>query len=136
MLAEKLAAHPQNFRSLLLESLNEIERNATPGGLSKEWVEWREDKARAQKADEERRKLEAEERRQAKKWANNAEERECHTAQPVTPSVSEFSESGSEAGPADLPSSVPDTLGDMEYADESSTERPPVEADESPEGAR
>jgi hypothetical protein len=95
MIAEKLATQSPDVKAMLLASLEVIERESTPGQLSKQWVDWREEKARAKEAEEEKRKLEAEAKKAAKKGAGE----HSKVAESVIPSFPGESPSGSKARP-------------------------------------
>ena len=97
MIAEKLAAQAPDLKAMLLASLNEVERESTPGQLVKKWVEWREEKVSAKEAEEKKHKVEME----AKKAARKESEGQGRAAEAVHPSFPEKSPAASEASPAD-----------------------------------
>lgn len=96
MIAEKLADKSPDMKAMLLEVLTEILRESTPIQLCKEWVEWREAKACAKEAEEEKRRQELE----AKKAARKEVEGQGKAAESVHPSYPEKSPHSPEASPA------------------------------------
>jgi hypothetical protein len=82
---------------MLLEALVNIERESSPSQLSKKWVDWREAKARAKEAEEEKRKQELEAKKAARKDAGV----QGKAAEAMHPSYPEKSPAVSEASPAD-----------------------------------
>lgn len=96
MIAEKLADQSPDLKAFLLAALEEIERASTPSELAKQWVDWREEKARAEKVEEEKHKLELE----AKKAARKEVAGQGKAAEAVHPTFPVNSPAASEASPA------------------------------------
>ncbi len=96
MIAENLADQSPDVKALLMAGLKEIERGSSPSQLSKKWVDWREAKACAKKAEEEKHKLELE----AKKAARKEVVGQGKAAEAVHPSFPVNSPAASERSPA------------------------------------
>jgi hypothetical protein len=97
MIAEDLAVQSPDVKAMLLEALVNIERESSPSQLSKKWVDWREAKARAKEAEEEKRKQELEAKKAARKEAGG----QGKAAEGGHPAHPEKSPAVSEASPAD-----------------------------------
>ncbi len=89
MIAENLAAQSPDVKAMLLEALANIQRESSPSQLSKMWVDWREAKACAKEAEEEKRKQELEARKAAKKEVGG----QGKAAEPVHPFLTPQSDS-------------------------------------------
>ena len=86
MIAEKLSDQIDGLKAGLVVLVAEIDRESTPGNLARQWVEWREAKARAKEEELEKRKLEAAAKALAKTEAGQPDGVRTQDAKPVTPS--------------------------------------------------
>lgn len=136
MIAEKLTDQIDELKADLAGLVAEIDRESTAGDLARQWVEWREAKARAKENELEKRKLEAAAKVLAKSAVDQPDAMQTHDATPVTPSFPGAPPTASETGLGGESQSAPAPPAEAEKPAATATGQLALGAGESPEGAR
>lgn len=114
MIAETLSDQIEGLKADLVGLVAEIGRESTPGDLARQWVEWREAKARAKEEELAKRQLEAAAKALAKTEAGQPDAMQTHDASPVTPSFPETPPAASETAIGGESPSAPAPPADAE----------------------